>query len=43
MNEPQKAQSALAYVRETAQKFLDRETAGGILLIIATIVALFFG
>ncbi|MEO2061688.1 MULTISPECIES: Na+/H+ antiporter NhaA [Christiangramia] len=43
MNEPQKAQSALAYVRETAQKFLDRETAGGILLIIATIVALFLG
>ena len=43
MYQSAKSQSTLAYIRETAKKFLDRETAGGILLIIATIVALILG
>lgn len=35
--------SGLAYIRETARKFLDRETTGGLLLIGATIIALVLG
>ena len=30
----------ISYMRETARRFLDRETAGGLLLIVATLVAL---
>ncbi|SMG42429.1 sodium/proton antiporter, NhaA family [Marivirga sericea] len=36
-------QSTLNYIQQTAKKFLDRETAGGLLLIVATIVALIIG
>jgi NhaA family Na+:H+ antiporter len=36
-------QSTIAYIRQTARKFLDRETAGGLLLIAATIIALIIG
>jgi len=36
-------QSTLTYIQQTAKKFLDRETAGGLLLIAATIVALIIG
>ena len=39
MGQSVRNQSTIGYIRETATKFLDRETAGGI-LIIATIVAL---
>ena len=35
--------SQLAYIRETARKFLERETTGGLLLIGATIIALVLG
>ena len=35
--------TGLAYIRETARKFLDRETSGGLLLIAATIFALVLG
>lgn len=35
--------TGLAYIRETARKFLDRETTGGLLLIAATIIALVLG
>ena len=35
--------STLAYIRQTARTFLDRETAGGLLLIAATILALIIG
>ena len=40
MGQSVRNQSTIGYIRETATKFLDRETAGGIFLIIATIVAL---
>ncbi|HEA31254.1 MAG TPA: Na+/H+ antiporter NhaA [Leeuwenhoekiella sp.] len=40
MRQSVRNQSTIGYIRETATKFLDRETAGGIFLIIATIVAL---
>ncbi|WP_375580149.1 Na+/H+ antiporter NhaA [Marivirga tractuosa] len=36
-------QSTIAYIRQTARKFLDRETTGGLLLIAATIIALVLG
>jgi len=35
--------SSLTDIRQTARKFLDRETAGGLLLIVATIIALIIG
>ncbi len=37
------SQSAIAYIQQTARKFLDRETTGGLLLIAATIIALVLG
>ncbi|WP_420578319.1 Na+/H+ antiporter NhaA [Ekhidna sp.] len=36
-------QSAIAYIRQTARKFLNRETSAGLLLIAATIIALVLG
>jgi len=36
-------QSTLAYIGQTAKKFLDRETSGGLMLILATIMALLLG
>jgi NhaA family Na+:H+ antiporter len=38
-----KNNTGLTYIRETARKFLDRETSGGLLLIAATIFALVLG
>ncbi|GEM_PF-4811155 len=38
-----RSNTGLAYIRETARKFLDRETSGGLLLIAATIFALVLG
>lgn len=38
-----KNRSTLEYIQDTARKFLDRETAGGLLLIAATILALIIG
>nr|WKN36457.1 Na+/H+ antiporter NhaA [Tunicatimonas sp. TK19036] len=38
-----KEESGLSYIRRTATNFLDRETAGGLALIAATIVALILG
>ena len=35
--------TGLVFIRETARKFLDRETTGGLLLIAATIIALVLG
>lgn len=36
-------QSTIAYIQQTARKFLNRETSGGLLLIAATILALILG
>ncbi len=38
--EVKKKSTTVSYMRETARKFLDRETSGGLLLILATLVAL---
>lgn len=38
--EVKKESTPISYMKETGRKFLDRETAGGLLLIFATLVAL---
>ena len=38
-----KSSTGLAYIQQTAKKFLNRETTGGLLLIVATTVALVLG
>jgi NhaA family Na+:H+ antiporter len=43
MDQSKDNQAFLADIKETARKFLDRETAGGLLLIAATIIALIIG
>ncbi len=43
MDQSSENQSSLLDIKETARKFLDRETAGGLLLILATLIALFIG
>ncbi|MEQ9441077.1 MAG: Na+/H+ antiporter NhaA [Cyclobacteriaceae bacterium] len=43
MNTTVKEESRFSYIKHTARKFLDRETAGGLALIAATVVALILG
>ncbi|MBT31395.1 MAG: Na+/H+ antiporter NhaA [Thalassobius sp.] len=43
MNQLVQKKSKTSYIQETASKFLDRETAGGLILIAATILALIIG
>ena len=43
MNRSIEKKHTVSYIQETAKNFLDRETAGGIILIIATILALILG
>lgn len=43
MNIPDENKSSITYIEETAKKFLDKETSGGLLLIAATFLALYLG